>query len=124
MYDLFSHITRVNSKLENWEDGIPLTEEDIEKFGLEEDLSNMHRKYAKIGVLRGKNSFKEMPDKEENEVTIVDTDMGEIKVYQSSLSHQILDMEIDEKQNDSQENIDGEIVDETSWIDTHFAEKE
>lgn len=84
----------------------------------------MHRKYAKIGVLRGKNSFKEMPDKEENEVTIVDTDMGEIKVYQSSLSHQILDMEIDEKQNDSQENIDGEIVDETSWIDTHFAEKE
>ena len=36
MYDLYSHIVRVNMKLGDWEDGLPLTEEDIEKFGLEE----------------------------------------------------------------------------------------
>lgn len=112
MYDLYSHITRVNLKLVDCEEGIPLTEEDIEKFGLEEDLNNMHRKYAKIGKLRGKNSFKEMPDKEDAEMTVVDSNIGEIKVYQSNLTQQILEMDVEEDQNELHENLDGEMIDD------------
>ena len=76
IYDLYSHIYRTNQKLENNEEGLPLTAEDIEKFGLEEDITNI--------ASRGKDVFQEMLD----DVNMVDvnTDIGEMKVYNSDLN--------------------------------------
>lgn len=54
MYDLYSHISRVNDKLAGCEEGLPLTEDDIEKFGLEEDILNVHKRLIKSNVVKGK----------------------------------------------------------------------
>ena len=51
----------------------------------------MHRKYAKIGAIRGKNSFKEMPDKEEDvEMISLETKIGKITIIQSGDTQDIM----------------------------------
>lgn len=71
IYDLYSHIHMTNLKLKGHEEGLPLTAEDIDKFGLEEDITNIAR--------RGKNISEE--GLEDVNMDVVETDIGEIRVF-------------------------------------------
>jgi len=119
MYDLYSHITRVNQQLKNCEEGIPLTEEDIEKFGLEEDVSNIHKRMAKNSFANGKNSFQAMDDQPKDvSMTEVNSSIGDMTITRSNICTDVTTVRHEEVDETMKEDIDGEEIVNTVWLDS------
>jgi hypothetical protein len=120
MYDLYSHINRVIQTLEGKEEGIPLTEEDIKMFGLQEDLNNIQKKYSKAPIVsKSRGGFVDVGDaSKDGQIIEVDTSVGEMKIVKSSLSTNIATLITGRKIDEEIENMDGQEIVNTSWLDS------
>ena len=107
IYDLYSHIHMTNVNLEGCEEGLPLTAEDIEKFGLEEDITNIAK--------RGKNVFQEIIGEEEK--VKVYTDIGEMRIINCDQSNPITSKNSN-KTIELKEDDEGVEILNSSWLES------